>query len=161
MNNKGISLIALAIMIIVMIIIAGIALNAGIGSYEQALVAKAKEERNQVAHAVHARFGDSQVNSAISPIIGEYVPSEQDIAKTEEYLINMFRAEGKLATQDELDNKTIQKNIKEFLNSNSGDMEYTRILRHDDIIELGIDSISVESLFLVNYYSADVVGPIQ
>jgi type II secretory pathway pseudopilin PulG len=167
-NNKGISLIALAIMIIVMIIIASIAMNAGIDSYDQAVDAKNKEERNQVSQAVNARFGDNQFNAAVSPIVGELIPSEcfsyptdeQIIESAKTYLVDLFISEGRLQTQDEVTNKTIQKDIQRFLEENINDMQYTRILRHNDIIELGLESITINSIFLVNYYSADVVGPI-
>ena len=116
MNNKGISLIALVIMIIVMIIIASIAMNAGIDSYDQAVDAKNKEERNQVSQAVNARFGDNQFNAAVSPIVGELIPSEcfsyptdeQIIESAKTYLVDLFISEGRLQTQDEVTNKTFK-----------------------------------------------------
>ena len=169
MNNKGINLIALIIMIIIMIILAGIAINNSTTSVDKSFEAKAREERNQVAIAVSARFGEYHINSVASPIIGETIPSEyfssdtdeENIENTKDYLVSMFRREGKMQTDDELYNHTIENQLQKFLEDNINDMEYTRILRHDDVIGLALDSISLASEFVVNYYSADVVGPIQ
>ena len=169
MDNKGINLIALIIMIVVMIIIAGIAINNSTGSYEQALTAKAREERNQMAKAVGLRFGNYQINKVASPIVGDVIPEEylnkptdeEIISSTKDYLVTMFRKEGKLVTDDEMNNHTTEKEIEKFLKDNINDMEYTRVLRHANIVELEVDSISIQSEFLVNYYSQDVVGPIQ
>ncbi len=169
MNNKGVSLIALVVMRIVMIIIAGIAINNSVGSYDQALEAKALEERRQVSNAISARFGSNQINSIVRPIIGEVIPNEylnkssdeEAIIATRDYLVKMFFMEGRLVTDDEMNNKTTQKKIEKFLRDNIQDMEYTRVLRQPDLVELGLESISIESVFLVNYYSTDVVGPIQ
>lgn len=169
MNNKGISLIALVILIVVMIIIASIAMNSGTGSYDNALVAKAREERNQMIHAVETRFGDYQINSIMKPLIGEVIPDEYLIHSTPEeviescydYLVKMFLSENRLQTDDELNNKTLQNQIRKFLEDNVADMDYTRVIRHRDAIELGLESVSLDTVFLVNYYSIDVVGPIQ
>ena len=169
MNNKGISLIALVILIVVMIIIATIAMNSGTSSYDNALDAKAKEERNQMIHAVQSRFGDYQINSIMKPLIGEVIPDEYLIQPTEDeivescydYLYKLFITENRLQTEDEIKNKTLQTQIRKFLEDNVKDMDYTRIIRHRDAIELGLESVSLDTVFLVNYYSIDVVGPIQ
>ncbi len=169
LNNRGVNLIALIIMMIVMVIIAAIAITNSTDSYDQALEAKNKEERRQVSNAVGARFGSNQINAVVSPIIGEVIPKEyinrptkeEAIVSIKNYLVELFLSEGKLVSDDELENKTTQKKIQKFIEDNYNDMEYTRVLRHADIIELGLDSISLEAEFLVNYYSTDVVGPIQ
>ena len=44
---------------------------------------------------------------------------------------------------------------------NFDDMEYTRLLFHSDLIELGIEKTNLNAVYLVNYYSSDVVGPIS
>ena len=168
-KNQGVSLIALIIMIIVMIIIAGIALTAGVGSYDKAIEAKNKEERHQVKNAVSTRFGEYTMNSSLKPLLGEQIPNEyflednpeERIQAVKMYLVGLFVAEGRLMTDDESENHTTVNEIEEFLKKNYDQMEYTRIIRHSHIIELGIDSIALPSVFLVNYYSADVIGPIQ
>ena len=161
-KDQGVSLIALIIMIIIMVIIAGIALSA-------ALEAKNKEERHQVQNAVSTRFGEYTMNSSLKPLLGEQIPGEyflEDdpdarIQAVKTYLVGLFVSEGRLRTDDEINNHTIVNEIDAFLKKNYDQMEYTRIIRHSHIIELGIDSIALPSVFLVNYYSADVIGPIQ
>lgn len=166
MNNKGISLIALVIMIIVIIIIASIAINNSTGSYDNGLDAKAKEERAQVVDAINYRFGDNQIDSSINPLVGDTLPQELFEKETDEerkeaikeYIINLFVSEGKLRTDN---NKEVEEQIKKFVDDNFIEMEYTRILRHNEVVQLGLNSVSNDSEFLVNYYSIDVVGPIQ
>ena len=105
-KNQGVSLVALIIMIIVMIIIAGIALNSGIGSYDKALEAKSKEERHQVKNAVSTRFGDYTMNPSLKPLLGEQIPddyfmeSDPDarIQAIKVYLLALFISEGRLQT---------------------------------------------------------------
>jgi hypothetical protein len=166
-NNKGISIVALVFMIIIIVIIAGIALSSGIIGYDKAYEAKAKEERRQIVNAVSNRFGDFQRSKTMNPLIGDEIPSEylsesdKDTRKSnvKAYLFELFHSEGKLNDRDA--NIQLEKDLDDFLEKNIDEMKYTRLIRHDQIIELGIESISLQSEFLVNYYTADVVGPIQ
>ena len=54
-----------------------------------------------------------------------------------------------------------EREIGEFIETNINQMQYTRILRHGDIINLELDNISLKSVFLVNYATNSVVGPIN
>ncbi len=165
MNNKGINLIALIILIIVMIILAGIAISNSTDSYTKSLEAKAKEENNQVRTAINARFGNFNISPSSSPLIGKQVPydesEELDVEAIKNYLVSYYKSKGKLATEDELNNKTTENEIDYFVKRNKEDMEYTRLLEHSDIVALDIESISLDSEFIVNYYTGMVVGPIQ
>jgi len=64
-------------------------------------------------------------------------------------------------TDDELDNSTQRVLIERFVYDNFEDMKYTRILLYTDLIELGIENTNMNAVYLVNYYSNDVVGPIS
>ena len=163
-NNKGINLVALIIMIIVMIMIAAIAINVSMDSYENSLEAKAAAERQQVTIAISSRFGDHQRNSTANPLVGlmileEKLDTEQS---TIDYLCDKFKNEyGKLMTDDELANSTQRISIEHFVYDNFEDMKYTRILLYTDLLELGIENTNMNAVYLVNYYSNDVVGPIS
>lgn len=163
-DNEGISLITLVVMVVVMIILASIAINVGTDSYENALESKAAAERQQVIAAVSGRFGDYQRNNTASPLVGLVIP-EASLATPDDietYCIQMFKNEyGKLITDDEINNSTQQNLIKKFVSDNFEDMEYTRILIYSDLTELGIEKTNLNALYLVNYYSSDVVGPIN
>lgn len=163
-NNKGISLVALIIMIIVMIMLAAIAVNVSMDSYYNSLEAKAAAERQQVIMAISGRFGDYERNTTANPLVGLTIPEEY--LETEEtiynFVYNKFRNEyGKLVTGDELTNSTQKAAIEIFVHDNIEDMEYTRILLYTDLIELGIENTNMNAVYLVNYYSSDVVGPIS
>lgn len=163
-NNKGISLITLIVMIVIMIILASIAINVGTSSYENALESKAAAEKQQVTTAVSDRFGDNQRNSTANPIVGLLVPEENRGTEDEIYfyLISKLKNDyGKLITDDEIENKTQQKQIESFVKDNFEDMEYTRILVYNDLIELGMEITNLNAVYVVNYYSSDVVGPIS
>lgn len=161
-NKKGISLIALVVMIIIMIILASIAMNVSMNAYEESVRAKQSTERQQVVNAVNGRFGDYQRNETANPIIGFIIPEEESstLEETYNYIIQRLREAGKLVTDDEIENHTQTKQIKEFLVDNADDMEYTRILEYNDLLELGLENTNLNAIYLVNYYSSDVIGPI-
>lgn len=163
-NNKGINLIALIVTIVVMIILASIAIRVGTDSYENALESKAAAERKEVVSAVSGRFGDYQRNNTASPIVGFKIPEENMTTEENivEYIKNKLKKDhGKLMTEDELENKTYQNMITKFVDDNFDDMDYTRLLFYRDLIELGIEKTNLNAVYLVNYYSSDVVGPIS
>ncbi len=161
-NNRGVSMIALIIAIVIMIILASIALNAGNDAFDRAQIAKADAERKEVMKAVESRYGKYSINKTASPLVGEKIPAEYyTVNEISDYLIDLFRSENRMFSDDEMMNHTREREIQAFLVNNVDNMEYTRILRHDDVINLGLDNITLKSVFLVNYYSVDVVGPIS
>lgn len=162
-KNKGISLISLVVMIIIMIILASVAINVSMSSYDEALRAKIYAERQQVIDAVTGRFADYQRNNTASPLLGLMIPEEnsETLKDAYDYIENKLRNEYyKLLTDDEYNNQTQTKQISKFLVDNAEDMEYTRLLFYDDLLELGLENTTLQAVYLVNYYSSDVVGPI-
>ena len=161
-SNKGVSIISLIIVIVVTIILASVALNAGNLDINKAQEAKKRAERNQVIQAIGARYGSYNVNGTASPLVGDKIPSELSTPdEIKSYLITMFKSENRMLSEDEAINHTIENEIDSFLEKNEDQMDFTRILRHSDIINLGLDNISLGSVFLINYYTATVVGPID
>ena len=155
-NNKGLNLIALIVTIIVMIIIASIALNAAINDQEKANEAKRLTEKGQVAKAIEIRYANYTRNSAHYPIIGQKIPehysSKEDI---KEYIIDTFLREQIIANAN-----SISDELDAFLDSNMKYMEYTRILKRADIVALELENVTLKSVFIVNYYTGKVIGPI-
>ena len=128
------------------------------------ILTKAEEERKQVINAVSGRFGDYQRNSTANPIVGLMIPEENLVNEetATNYICNKFKNEyGKLITEDEIQNSTQTKLIQKFVSDNFDDMEYTRILEYTDLIELEIEYTNLNAVYLVNYYSNDVIGPIS
>lgn len=161
-NKKGISLIALVVMMIIMIILASIAMNVSMNAYDEGQRAKQAAEKQQVIEAVNGRFGDYQRNGTANPILGLMIPEEESktLEDTFNYVIQKLKENGKLVTDDEIQNQTQTKQIRKFILDNEEDMEYTRILEYNDLLELGLENTTLYAVYLVNYYSSDVVGPI-
>ncbi len=161
-KEKGISLISLVVMIVVMIILASIGMNVSMNAYEESINAKQAAENQQVKDAVTGRFGDYQRNGTANPIVGLMIPSEEtkSLEKTYDYIIKKLKDSGKLVTEDEFQNQTQSKQIKKFVLDNEEDIEYTRLLEYNDLLELGLENTNLNAIYLVNYYSSDVVGPI-
>jgi len=150
-------------MIVIMIILAAVAINVSMNSYDQAQQAKIYAERQQVIEAITGRFADYQRNSTANPLLGLRIPEENSATLRDmfDYIDAKLRNEyGKLVTNDELENHTQTKQIDKFLADNAEDMEYTRILIYDDLLGLGLENTTITAVYLVNYYSSDVVGPI-
>ncbi len=170
-KNKGISLIALAIAIVIMIILAGIALNAATEDHSKAQQSKEDAERGQVTIGVSYRYGNYLRNKTSNPLVGDVLPFEFDKYNFDEnyietfkeevkvYLIELFQSESRLNNEDT--RQRFEKEIEDFIEKNLYHFEYTRILRHNDIINLELDNISLQSVFLVHYYTDSVVGPIN
>jgi len=156
MNNKGINLIALVIMIIIMIIIAAIAYSNSFDAHEKALIAREKEENMNVTNAIQNRFGEYMVNNTLNPLCGVIIP-----ANTKEtmnaYIINYLREHDKLSTERRLEYESA---IFDLLKQNEENLEYTRILERSHLVELGIENIPTDAMYVVNYYGTTVVGPI-
>ena len=158
MNNKGINLIALVIMIIVMIIVASIAYKNSFDAQEKAMVARNKEERMNVTHAIQNRFGEYVTNGTISPLSGVIIPEENDtIDKMYEYIKMYLKTKGKLSTDER---EEFENDIMNLLKENKDNLEYTRVLEHSHLLELGVENLPTDAMYVVNYYGMTVVGPI-
>ena len=156
MNNKGINLIALIVMIIIMIIIAAIAYTNSFDAHDRAMIAREKEENRNVTTAIQNRFGEYMTNGSINPLSGVIIP-----ANTKEtmnaYIVNYLKEHGKLSTDRRLE---YEDGILDLLKQNEGYLEYTRILERSHLVELGIENIPTDAMYVVNYYGMTVVGPI-
>ena len=160
-NNKGINLIALIVMMIIMIILAAIVVNVTTDSYEKALETKAEEERAQVQYAVSSKFGDNQRNSTANPIVGIMIPEENrgTVDSAFSYIISKLKNDyGKSVAGNQSEQ---EESIRKLVTDNFEDIEYTRILTPSDLIELDMENTNINAIYVVNYYSADVVGPIN
>ncbi len=158
MNNKGINLIALIVMIIIMIIIASIAYTNSFDAHDKALIAREKEENMNVINAIQNRFGEYMINGTISPLSGVIIPEDnKTISQMNDYIITYLKDHGKLTT----DRKTeYEEGVLNLLNSNKDYLQYTRILEHAHLVELGIENLPTDAMYVVNYYGLTVVGPI-
>ncbi len=158
-NNKGVSLIALVVTIVVMIILASIALNSATIDQVKAEEARRLAENSQVEQAIAVRYGKYLQNSVHNPLLGDKIPEEYvTVNDIKEYLLDTLTTQGNINNFET--RESISAELDSFLIKNYSEMEYTRILHHNDIIGLDIDNISVGSIFIINYSTGMVVGPI-
>ena len=165
-NKRGISLITLIVMIVIMIILATITMRVATDSYEKSIETKAEAEKEQLRKAITGRFAANQRNNTANPIVGILIPEEKLKTKEEaiEFICSKLQNEyGKYVNNLALgsDETTQKELIEEFVSDNFDDMEYTRILTSSDLIDLDLENTNLNAVYLVNYYSADVVGPIN
>ncbi|MBR3281202.1 MAG: hypothetical protein IKI57_05145 [Clostridia bacterium] len=161
-NNKGVSIIALIVTIIVLIILSMVAIRASTEDYDKAQQAKENSERNQIVQAVAVRYGNYQRNSTANPLVGDKIPDEYDTKEAiKQYLIDLFKSENRMVSKREVEEHTLEREISSFIEKNITLMEYTRILRHADIVSLNVDNVSQSAVFLVNFETSSVVGPIN
>lgn len=168
MNNKGINLIALIIMIIIIILLAAIAMSNSYDAHTKAQVARAKEENLSVTTAVQNRYGEYVTHPTVSPLVGIQIPKEYDtVEKMKEFIESYLRKKGKLSTQNYIyytelmgNGSEMMGSIETMLKDNIDYLEYTRILEHSHLTELGLESLPVNAMFVVNYFGTDVIGPI-
>jgi Tfp pilus assembly protein PilE len=160
-NNKGISLVALVVVIIILVILSSIAITAGMNDYDKAQQAKENLERSQVIEAVSTRYNNYLRNSTANPLVGDKVPDDyQTEEEIKEYLIGLFQSESRISNSPEK-YATFEKELDAFVEENVKLMKYTRVLRHDDIVSLNVDNVSISAVFLVNYYTSSVIGPVN
>ena len=141
-----------------MIIVASIAYNNSFDAQNKAMVARSKEERMNVTHAIQNRFGEYITNDTISPLSGVIIPEDNDtIDKMYEYITTYLRSKGKLATDQK---EEFENDIMNLLKENQNNLEYTRVLEHSHLLELGVENLPTDAMYVVNYYGMTVVGPI-
>ncbi len=160
-NNKGISLVALVVVIIILVILSSIAITAGMNDYNKAQQAKENLERSQVIEAVSTRYNNYLRNSTANPLVGDKVPDDyQTEEEIKKYLIGLFQSENRISNSPEKYD-AFEKELDAFVEENVKLMKYTRVLRHDDIVSLNVDNVSISAVFLVNYYTSSVIGPVN
>lgn len=166
-NNQGISMITLIITIVVIIILSSIAIVVSENGIDMAIDARYQNERKELQSAVTSRFAGYLRNSQTYPLEGASVEAifdetlsneeKKSQATTEivDYLKNLGRY---TAETDEVKNE-----IGKILEDNINHVKYTRIIGSTEMLSLGITNLNsdINYNYIVNYYSADVIGPIS
>lgn len=139
MNEKGISLIALVVTIIVMIILATIVIKVGNDGFTTATNAQIANEIRDVESAAMKRFSDNAVSETAYPLLGEKIELETAITT--------------ICSNTEYTDA----DIRESLTKN---ISYVRKISSTDINGLGIKN-ATGNLYIVDYFSGKVYGPIK
>lgn len=139
MNEKGISLIALVVTIIVMIILATIVIKVGNDGFTTAIDAQIANEIRDVESAAMKRFSDNAVSETAYPLLGEKIELET--------VITTICSNTEYTDAD----------IRESLTKN---ISYVRKINSTDINGLGVKN-ATGNLYIVDYFSGKVYGPIK
>lgn len=139
MNEKGISLIALVVTIIVMIILATIVIKVGNDGFTTAIDAQIASEIRDVESAAMKRFSDNAVSETAYPLLGEKIELETAITT--------------ICSNTEYTDA----DIRESLTKN---ISYVRKINSTDINGLGVKN-ATGNLYIVDYFSGKVYGPIK
>ena len=140
-ENKGITLIALIITIVVLLIIAGISISGGISGVEQVDNNRLITEFEKVQHAVTERYTKYKLTKDASLLAGTKIEltSLTDVPTS------------------------IKWKVYQFTESSNPEREYYR-LSTSNLIELGLTGGTDEykgSSYIVNYYSGEVYDEVQ
>lgn len=87
-NEKGITLIALAVMIIIITIIAAVSTYSGGSTIQDSKQKRLKSELGIVQHAVLERYTKYQILNNVDYLVGEKITNIDDIPEDYQYLIN-------------------------------------------------------------------------
>ena len=152
-NSKGISMVTLVITIVVMMILLSIAFVVNNDGTERADIAKIENEKQLLQQALQARCADYIRNPQFASLEGEKVEPTLDA------ITSYLSSSGRETTND----SEVRTEITTFLQKNDKWTEYIRIIDYSDMLGLGLTNIShkTDYSYVVNYYSLDIVGPIE
>lgn len=155
MENKGITIIALIVMIAVIIILTSIFVATGIDSLNESKKAEIQNEIYQLKQAVVNRYASYEKNDGNISLIGTSATAkwaEADMCVNDVISTLTFEDE----TEDEK-----QLKIGRIANEITRDYDkFVKLVDSDDRISLGLENTS-NNLYLVNYYTGSVYGPIK
>ena len=145
-ENKGITLIALIVTIVVLLIIAGISINMGITGVDQASDNRLMSELEKVQHAITQRYTNFELTKDTSLIVGTKVddlptiPTPTGESKAPTWKVLQFTSGATISTHPE--------------------RKYYRLSK-SDLENLGLTGDYKNSSYIVNYYSGEVYDEVQ
>lgn len=133
-NNKGVTLVAIVLTIVILLIISGIAINTGTKGAETAAENKLLSELKIVQHAVLERYTKAAIVKEDVP--GSKLTTYQDIV-------------------NEIDS-SIQLKITEVNYTNLNKYQYYYILYPQDLAKIGV--ANGKDTYIVNYSTGEVIN---
>lgn len=140
-NNKGITLIALIITIVVLLIIAGISISGGITGIEEANDNRTMTELEKVQHAITQRYSKFELTKDTSLIVGTKIddlptiPTPTGETKAPTWKVFQVTSGATVSTHPE--------------------RKYYRLSK-SDLQNLGLTGSENGSSYIVNYYSGEI-----
>ncbi len=166
-NNQGISMITLIITIVVILILSGIAIVVSESGIDMAIDARYQNEKKELQSAVTSRFAGYLRNSQTYPLEGASVEAifDETLSKEDKKtramteIINYLKSLGRTTAET----AEVKSEIEQILGDNINHIKYTRIIGSTEMLSLGLSNLNsdINYNYIVNYYSADVIGPIS
>lgn len=165
-NAKGVSMINLIITIIVIVILSSIAIVISENGIDMANNAQHQTEKKELREAITSRFAGYLRNSSVYPLEGASVQAIfdetlSDSQKESQALLEIVNYVKTLG-HDTVETIEIKNEIAELIQTNINHIKYTRIIGGTEMLALGLTNLTsdIEYVYIINYYSADIVGPI-
>lgn len=166
-NCKGVSMITLIITIIVIIILSSVAIVVSNNGIDMANEAKFQNEKREIKQALTSRFAGYLRNEDLYPIEGIALQSAFNEGLSDEerkqQVLNEIVTHLKGLGRYTVDTDEVKNEIEKMLQDNINHIEYTRIIGATEMLALGLTNVGSEINYeyVVNYYSSDVIGPIN
>lgn len=155
-DNKGITIITLVITIIILIILASIYITTSLNALDETRDAEITSEMHSLEEAILVRYTSYIKNDKNISLIGS-PPSSRWSNSGDCYneIINYVSYDG-LSTEE-----ASQKRAKILSDIDRDYDEYVKIITYSDAIRLGLNTFLQDSIYLVDYYTTSVYGPLE
>lgn len=155
MNNKGITIITLIVMIAVIIILTSIFMATGLDSLKEAKNSEIKNEIYQLKQAVVNRYTSYEKNDGNIALIGTLAKNEwSNFEDCLERVIASLTYDNETIEERTSGEARIKKEISRDYN------KFVMIVNSGDRLRLGLENSS-DNVYIVNYYTGAVYGPIK
>lgn len=155
MNNKGVTIITLIVTILVILILSSIFISVGLDSLNEAKETEIKNEMYQLKQAVINKYTSYEKNDGKIALVGTSALSKWG-NKNEciEKVIATLQYEDE--SMDEIERRKARV---------SGEIardydEFVMLIDSDARVKLGLENSS-DNVYIVNYYTGSVYGPIE
>lgn len=156
-KNRGITIITLVITITVILILTSIFIATGIDALNESKKAEIENEIYQLKQAISARYTSYIKNDGDISLLGDS-PNNKWVNADEciNTVISVLRFEDDLSPEDEEAKK--QKVRDEILRDYN---TYVKIIDSGDKLKLGLENYSDDKVYVVDYFTGSVYGPIN
>lgn len=155
MKNKGITIITLIVTIAVIIILTSIFIATGLDSLKEAKNTEIKNEIYQLKQAVVNRYTSYEKNDGDIALFGTLAENHDDIDSFEDCMAKIKAT----LSSDEDDN--LEKKFERISGEIARDYKkFVMVVDSEDRVKLGMENSS-DNVYIVNYYTGSVYGPIE
>lgn len=150
MKNSGITIITLIITIVVIIILTSIFVASGLESLNEAKITKAENEIKMLKEAVVNRYTSYVKNQNGIALYGTPVKDKMSSSECVERILDTLNNDEKIKKETKI-TKEIERDYAKFV----------MLVASGDMARLGLENYDVDNVYIVNYNTSSVYGPIK